>query len=234
MDHMGERCRELEHQLAERDAVLEQFRAERAILTEANARLSENLQVRDTKLTELLDQQAATSEILRIISSSPTDLQPVFETILANATRLCGAQLGFLGLFDGEKYEYVAMRGGSDVLRSKMLCGPFAPVTGTNLWRTLFERRSIHVEDMQTHQQVHSPVPIMLNEGARTLLSVPMLKDGESLGTIVIYRYEVRPFLPAQIELVSTFADQAVIAIENVRLFKELQTKNAELAESLE
>ena len=205
---------ELERQLAERTREL----------GEARARESESL-----------EQQTATGDILRVISSSPTDLQPVFDCILENATRLCGAHLATLGLFDGEKFEHMAQRGGSDEFVRDLFRGPFVPTEGSNLRRMLEDGRPVHVPDRQA-QRIPSGSPAFLrNHGARTLLGVPLLKDGRAIGTIVIYRPEVRPFTQKQIDLVSTFADQAVIAIENVRLFNatkealEQQTATAEI-----
>src|SRR5215210_5096563 len=119
--------------------------------------LERKLADRTRELAESREQQTATSEILRVISSSPTELQPVFEAILDNATRLCGAHLGTLGLFDGEQFEHVAQRGGNPEFIKRMFRGPFVPIEGTNIWRMLVERHPIHVLDLVNNQQVHSP-----------------------------------------------------------------------------
>ena len=186
------------------------------------------------QLAEAQEQQAATADILKVISSSPADLQPVFEAILEKATRLCGAQLAALGLYDGEKFEFRAQCGAKPEFIPTILRPAFAPVPGTNLWRALFERPFVHVADL-----VNTPGPVHSNSifrpiGVRTLLSVPLLNEGRPVGAIVIYRFEVRPFGQEQIDLLTRFANQAVIAIQNVRLFKELQARNAEVTESLE
>jgi signal transduction histidine kinase len=214
-------------------ALLKTFADQAAIAIE-NVRLFKELQARNAQITESLEQQTATADILRVISSSPTDLQPVFDAILESATRLCDAHLGTLALFDGEKYEYVAQRGGNPEFIERLFSGPRIPVEGTNFWRLISERRPIHVRDLVNNPQLHSRNPVLLNAGARTLVAVPMLKEERVVGGIVIYRSEVRPFTQEQIDLVSTFANQAVIAIENVRLFKELEARNAEITESLE
>ena len=207
-------------------ALLQTF-ADQAVIAIENVRLF-------NETREALEQQTATAEILRVISSSPTDLQPVFDAILVNATRLCGAHLGGLGLYDGEKYEYVAQRGVKPEFLDRLFRGPFIPEEGTNLWHTITGKRPLHVPDLAHNEQVHSSSPVFLQLGARSLLSVPLAKEGCVVGTIVIYRTEVRPFTQEQIDLVSTFASQAVIAIENVRLFRELQARNAEISESLD
>jgi signal transduction histidine kinase len=202
--------------------------ASQAVIAIENVRL-----FRETR--EALEQHTATAEILRVISSSPTDLQPVFDAILENATRLCDAHLAFLSLYDGQKFRTVAQRGASPEF-AKWLAdrGDFEPVPGSNLRRLITERQTVHVRDVGDESSgIHTRQLIELG-GVKTYLAVPMLKDGSVVGAITIYRPEVRPFTDKQIDLVSTFTSQAVIAIENVRLFKELQTRNAETMESLE
>ncbi|MGZ9039052.1 MAG: GAF domain-containing protein, partial [Burkholderiales bacterium] len=213
---------------------LEQLRAENRRLEESRAGLELKLQEVSRELAESLEQRTATAEILRVISSSPTDLQPVFAAILENATRLCSAHLGTLGLYDGEKYEHVAQLGGTPEFVERVFRGPFVPLEGTNLWRIITEQRALHIRDLVNNPQVRSPNPVLFDHGARTVLGVPMLKEGRVVGAIIIYRPEVRPFTQEQIDLVSTFASQAVIAIENVRLFKQLEARNRDLTESLE
>ena len=214
--------------------LLETFAAQAVIAIE-NVRLFNELQTRNAALSDSLEQQTATADILRVISRSTTDLQPVFNAILENATRLCDAHLGTLGLYDGDKFEYVAQRGGTpDFIKRLSERGPFVPLEGTNIWRMITERRPVHVRDLPNNLQTFSPIRLYEHMGTRTILAVPMLKEGRVVGGINIFRPEVRPFSQEQIDLVSTFANQAVIAIENVRLFKELQVRNAELLESLE
>ena len=151
------------------------------------------------------------------------------------ATRLCDAQLATLGLYDGEKFEPLAQRGGTpDFVHRLFSRGPYVPVPGSNMWQTMQAKRPIHIDDVTRTPRVTGSPAVMRDTGAKTLLSVPMLKEGQFVGHIGIYRREIKPFTQTQIDLVSTFANQAVIAIENVRLFKELQARNAELRESLE
>jgi GAF domain-containing protein/CheY-like chemotaxis protein/anti-sigma regulatory factor (Ser/Thr protein kinase) len=199
--------------------------ADQAVIAIENVRLFKELEARNAEITEALEQQTATSEILRVISSSPTDLQPVFDCILENATRLCSAHFGTLGRFDGEKYEYVAQRGGRAEFIQELFRGPFVPEEGTNLRRMLMVRQPIHIPDRQAQSRAPGVGRTLVNHGARTILAVPLLKEGKAVGGIGIYRPVVQPFTQKQIDLVSTFANQAVIAIENVRLFNE--TKEA-------
>ena len=176
-----------------------------------------------TETTEALEQQTATADILRVIASSPSSVQPVFETILAKATDLCEAQLGLLFLLDGSTWRMVSHRGASQEAQESHRSFQAGPNTG--LGRMLRERKPVHIEDLVADAAtVHrDPVRVATIEklGARTFLAVPLLKDRAVIGAVVIYRKEVRPFGEAQIRLLSTFADQAVIAIENARLFHE-------------
>ena len=215
-------------------ALLRTF-ADQAVIAIENVRLFKELQARNTEVTESLEQQTATAEILRVISSSPTDLQPVFETILEKATRLCDAHIGLLGLYDGETYHPVAQRGANaDFVNWLGSRGPFKPAaSGGVLSRMIREQRPIHVLDHRESPAYRNrqPVTVAFVEigGARTYLAVPMLKEGRVVGGITVYRPEVLAFTQKQIDLVSTFANQAVIAIENVRLFKEIQEKGRQL-----
>ena len=214
-------------------ALLKTF-ADQAVIAIENVRLFKELEARNAEITEALEQQTATAEILRVISSSPTDLQPVFDTILESATRLCGAHLGTLGLYDEKKFVYLAQRGGKPEFVQRLFGhGPFVPIEGTNLWRMITGKSPVHVQDLPNNDQVRSPVRLFVDVGAKTILAVPMLKEGRVVGGIIIFRPEVRPFSQEQIDLVSTFANQAVIAIENVRLFKELQAQTNALSRSV-
>jgi len=188
-------------------------------------------------LKESGEQQTATSEILRVISSSPTDLTPVFATIVANATRLCEAQLGNLFSYDGDALHAVAHHNASppfvDILR-----GPLHPGPETGLHQWLSDPRPFQIADMRLTRPYEESEPYAVVgadlEGIRTLLGVPLVKENRPVGVITIYRREVRPFTDNQIDLVKTFADQAVIAIENVRLFKELESRNRDLTTALD
>jgi GAF domain-containing protein len=217
-------------------ALLRVFADQAAIAIE-NARLSQRLAARNRELTEALEQQTATAGILRVISSSPTDLTPVFETILANGIRLCEAQRGILMTYDGDTFRTVAHRGlSSEALAYFLIPGLPGPLTG--LGRMQRERQPVHIPDILDDPAYAAGDPERLTTarllGARTVLWVPIIHGTTLVGALVIYRQEVRPFAGGQIALLQTFADQAVIAIGNVRLFTELQARNQALAEALE
>ena len=207
-------------------ALLKTF-ADQAVIAIENVRLFKELQVRNRDLTEALEQQTATSEILRVISSSPTDLQPVFQTILDNAVRLCEAQNGAMFRFDGETLRGVALYNVSPAMEAYVLGTPFRPGRESAVRRVALERRLVHVPDVLADPELtaYRTGPYR-DQGMRSVLAVPLLKENDLIGAIVIHRKEVRPFTDKQIALLKTFADQAVIAIENVRLFKELQERN--------
>ena len=184
------------------------------------------------ELRESLEQQTATSEVLKVISSSPGELQPVFDAMLENAVRICEAQFGVMQRFEGESFYAAAMlnipRALSDFLRER---GTAKAIPGSDMDNLYKSKQVIHTLDM-----LRAPVPSPPAKlaGGRTQLAVPMLKDDELVGAIVIYRKEVRPFSENQIELVQNFAAQAVIAIENTRLLKELHERTDDLSESLQ
>jgi signal transduction histidine kinase/putative methionine-R-sulfoxide reductase with GAF domain len=193
---------------------------------------------------DAVEQNRAIVEILRLISGSPTDLRPVFDSILTSAMRLCDAHLGLMHLYDGEHLRTVAQRGGRpEFAKWVSERGPFKPPPVTTLARSIAARQAIQVPDVKETPAYRAGEDFALRfvnvGGARTYLSVPLLKDDEVKGTIAIYRPEVRPFGEKQIELVKTFASQAVIAIENVRLFNETkaalerQTATAEILKVL-
>jgi GAF domain-containing protein len=213
--------------------LLETF-ADQAVIAIENVRLFKELQDRNRQLTEALEQQTATSEILRVISSSPTDLQPVFQTILDNAVRLCEAQNGALFRFDGETLRGVALYNVSPAMEAYALGTPFRPGRESAVRRVALERRLVHVPDVLADPELtaYRTGPYR-DQGMRSVLAVPLLKENDLIGVIVIHRKEVRPFTDKQIALLKTFADQAVIAIENVRLFKELDERTNELTRSV-
>jgi GAF domain-containing protein len=212
--------------------------ADQAVIAIENVRLLKELQSRNRDLTEALEQQTATSEILRVIASSPTDIQPVLDTVIANAVTLAGAKQGHIRQYDGEFLRVVAHYNETAEQMAKFQNTPLRPGLESLSGRAFLERKAHHILDAQAEtQDVHlfyGLQTINRELGMRTLLVVPLLREGTAIGTISLWRDFVEPFTERQIELVKTFADQAVIAIENVRLFKELQERNAELREALE
>ena len=211
--------------------LLETF-ADQAVIAIENARLIHEQQARNRDLTEALEQQTATSEILRVIASSPTDIQPVLDTVIANAVTLVGAKQGHIRRLDGEFLRVVAHYNESPEQLEHLRANPVR-VSESLLGRSFDERKPVHVLDAQT--PVSGAVKAVIHGlGVRTLLAVPLLREGTPIGGLTIWRDVVEPFTDRQIELVKTFADQAVIAIENVRLFNELQERNRDLTEALE
>jgi GAF domain-containing protein/CheY-like chemotaxis protein len=207
--------------------------ANQAVIAIENARLLKELHQRTDDLTEALEQQTATSEVLQVISSSPGELEPVFQAMLANAVRICGASFGNLLLYEGDTFRRVAMHNAPPAWVADHQRDPTVPRRSGahSLYRVADTKQVVHVADLA----VEGPdEPIVKFAGARTLLIVPMLKETELVGVIGIYRQEVRPFSDKQIELLSNFAKQAVIAIENVRLLKELRQRTDDLTISLQ
>ena len=192
--------------------------ADQAVIAIENARL-----FNETK--EALEQQTASAEILRVIGGSPSNLQPVFDSILENAMHLCDAQLATVGLFDGERYQHVAQRGGSAEYQKFLFGAPFKPKPNYTIGRMIADRQPFHVPDYRELPDYKQGDPRSIATvdlgGTRTYLAVPLLKDDRVVGGITLRRTEVRPFTQKQIDLVRSFADQAVIAIENARLFNE-------------
>src|SRR5262252_3971674 len=194
------------------------------------------------ELSEAREQQAATSEVLRVIASSLGDLKPVFETMLANAIRLCQAKLGSLFLREGEAFRNVCNIGERSGYTEWYQREPMIVLRDHHprmpLARVAESKAVIHIPDLAAEQAYieRDPRMIALVEaaGARSLLGVPMLKENELVGAIAIYRQEVRPFTDKQVDLVTNFASQAVIAIENVRLLTELRARTDELGRSVE
>src|SRR6266508_1532645 len=206
--------------------------ADQAVIAIENVRLFTELEARNSELRVALEQQTATSEILKVIGRSTFDLRPVFETLAENAVRLCEAERGFVYRFDGQHLRLMVAYNASSEITAFIEQHPFTPGRGNSAARAALERRTIHIHDARTDPDFDYGTREV--DPIRTLLSIPMLRAGELLGVITIYRLEVRPFTDSQIALMETFADQAAIAIENARLLTELQAKNASLTEALE
>jgi len=211
---------------------LQVFASHAAVAIE-NARLFQELQARNRELSDTLEQQAVSSEILEVISRSTFDLQPVLETLVQNATRLCEAEKGFIFRREGEGYRLAASHNVSPEYREFIERAPILPGRGTLVGRTALEGRTVHIPDVLADPE-YVWTDSQRRGGFRTMLGVPMLREGVPIGVIAIWREEVRPFTDRQIALISTFANQAVIAIENVRLLQELQARTGELARSVQ
>ncbi|MGC1741262.1 MAG: GAF domain-containing protein, partial [Pseudolabrys sp.] len=211
--------------------LLKNFAAQAVIAIE-NTRLLNELRQRTDDLTESLEQQTATSEVLRIISSSPGDLEPVFEAMLQNSVRICEAGFGQMFLCEGDNVRLVAAVGVPTVLvEFDKQRGTFQPSPGGGLDGVMRTKQVVHIADLLSEHASYPPTRL---GGARSYIAVPMLKENKLVGAIAIYRQEVRPFTDKQIDLVKNFAAQAVIAIENTRLLNELRQRTADLSKSLE
>jgi PAS domain S-box-containing protein len=218
---------------SEKEIALLRTFADQAVIAIENVRLFKELGDRNRELTESLEQQTATSEVLKVISRSTFDLQPVLETLIENAVRLCGAGSGVVYRFDGKLQRLAAGYNMSPEFREFMDKHPIMPGRGTAAGRAALEGRTVHIPDISADPDYDHPAAYAMG-GIRSILGVPMLREGTPIGVMTIWRSEVRPFSDKQIDLLTTFADQAAIAIENVRLLQELQARNRELTESLE
>ena len=212
---------------ADKQLALLQTFADQAVIAIENVRLFEAEQQRTRELSESLEQQTATSEVLRVISSSSGELEPVFQNLLDNATRLCVADFGLMFQYDGNSFQLMAQLGADPDYVGYMQRGPFRPGPETLTGRVLKARGPVQIEDFAKSKGYldRDPLVVMAVErgGVRTTLGVPMLRDNELIGIISLYRQEVRLFTDKQIELLRNFSAQAVIAIENARLLNELR-----------
>jgi signal transduction histidine kinase len=229
---------ELDHRIEirtgdELETLADEFNQMTSRLRESYATLEQRVEDRTRELTESLEQQTATGEILRVISSSPTNVQPVLAAVAESASRLCGAADVLIHQVEGDVIRRVAHFGSIPVAQS-LEVRPVTPDTPAG--HAVVERRTIHIPDILDEfargQYVETQV-LLRGSGFRTVLAMPLMRDENAIGVIVIRRLEVRPFTDKQVDLLKTFADQAVIAIENVRLFTELQARTAELTRSV-
>jgi signal transduction histidine kinase len=211
----------------ELEALGNQFNSMAGQLKESYAGLERKVEERTRELSESLEQQTATAEILRVISSSPTDIQPVLDAVAENAARVCAATDATIRLTEGDALRVTAHFGTIPMGTDDVIPLDRNSHTG----RAILERRTIHTADLARLPDTEFS---RVNRVARTVVSAPLMRKGEPIGAILIRRIEAEPFTDKQIELLETFADQAVIAIENVRLFQELQTRTRDLARSVE
>ena len=206
--------------------------AAQAVIAIENARLLNELRQRTDDLSEALEQQTATSDVLKVIANTQGELEPVFNAILENATRICEAELGTLVICENDGFRHVAGRGlPPDYIELRKREPVLRPPSNAPLCRLAASKQVIHVVDLLS-EPVRGQLATLA--GSRTQVLVPLLKDDRLIGAMVVFRKEVRPFTDKQIELLENFAAQAVIAIENARLLNELRQRTTDLSEALE
>jgi signal transduction histidine kinase len=202
--------------------------ADQAVIAIENVRLFDEVQARTWALTEALEHQTATSEILNVISRSPTNAQPVFDAIVESAARLCECLFSVVWLYDGDHIHHVASNNSTpEVIKRILQTYPKRPDRSTVGGRAVLDGRIAHIPDTLADPEYSHELALAGNW--RSVLSAPMLRDGKPIGAVSVGKAEAVPFSERQIQLLTTFADQAVIAVENVRLFDEIQDKNRQL-----
>src|SRR5215475_6504625 len=209
--------------------------ADQAVIAIENTRLFEEVQARTKELQDSLDRQTATSEVLGVISRSPNEVQPVLDTIAATAQRLCQAERTVVWRLEGETFRAVAHSGQPEERVESVLSARLPVSRGNMVGRATLARRAVQVEDVATDPELVAATRAYMRAGnIHTVLAVPLLLKGDPIGAITLARTRVAPFDDKQVALVEAFADQAVIAIENTRLFEAEQASKRELTESLE
>jgi adenylate cyclase len=210
--------------------------AAQAVIAIENARLLNELRQRTTDLTEALEQQRATSDLLQVISGSPGNLEPVFQAMLENAVTICGANFGNMFLYENDAFRTVALYNAPEAYAKARMGRSFHPPPESGLSRLAATKEVIQTADVRAAEGYTNRDPFFVAAvelaGIRTLIAAPLMQEGHLIGAIVIYRQEVRPFSEKQIEVVKNFASQVVIAIENSRLLNELRDRTSELERS--
>src|SRR5262249_25945139 len=224
--------RERVEPFTERQIELIRTFADHAGIAVENTRLLGEVQAPPPGLAGSLEYQTATSDVLKVMSGSSFDIQPVFDTIVATAARLCDSETAGITMREGEVYRFVSNYGYDDEFWATVRQRTIVPGSDTMTGRVALEGRVVNVADITADPDYAWPA--VVTAGIRTVLGVPLLRDGAVVGTINLNRRRVQPFTERQIELVRTFADQAVIAIENARLLAELRVRTRDLQESLE
>jgi GAF domain-containing protein len=226
------------HPFTDKQIALLQTFANQAVIAIGNVRLFEEVQARTRELTEALEQQTATSEVLETISASTGELDPVFSKMLENATRICDAKFGTMNLYEEGGFRTVALYNAPKAYIDTRIYKSIRPHPASGLGTVEKTHRTVHIDDIRTQPPYIEGNPNVRAladlAGARTVVIVPMLKEDELIGTITIFRQEVKPFTEKQTELVASFANQAVIAIENARLLNELRQRTNDLSKSLD